>query len=151
MLPTNDYLNMAIYSGTMGVQLSFAVSGFFNFYIVYPLMVKAKGKIPFILFALKRYLRIFPVLSSTILLIIISQVVVTSPTMKEASDLFSTACYTNWWKTLLMINNVWVGEGSVENVSLENNVSIKNGHDAHRLFFLVLSCRWITFYVDQFA
>ena len=102
----------------MGVQLSFAVSGFFNCYMVYPMMIKAKGKIPFFLFALKRYLRTIPPLAATILLIIISQVVVTAPTMKEVSDLFSASCYNNWWKTLLMINNMPT-EPTVDTVSVE--------------------------------
>lgn len=122
----NEYWYMTIYCGTMGTQLSFTVSGFFNCYIVYPMMVKVKGRVPFILFALKRWLRIIPALGATILLIFISQIVSTAPTMKEASDLFSDACYKNWWSTIFMVNNIVTG-GSQDNVS--RNVSIGNRSD----------------------
>lgn len=42
---------------TMGAQAWFAMSGFFCCYIVLPMFQKADGKIPFHLYALKRYLR----------------------------------------------------------------------------------------------
>lgn len=68
-----------------------------------------------------------PVLVSTILLIIISQVVVTSPTMKEASDLFSSACYKRWWSTLFMVNNIF-SNGSKDNVSVHSISSSQINH-----------------------
>ena len=42
---------------TMGAQAWFCISGFFCCYIAFPIFQKAKGNIPFHLFALKRYIR----------------------------------------------------------------------------------------------
>lgn len=69
------------------------------------MLEKAKGNIPFHLFALKRWLRTAPVIGVLIGITFISPLLTTHPVAREALDIATSSCYNNWWQTLFLINN----------------------------------------------
>ena len=84
-----------------------SISGTIVVYIVYPLLVKTKGKLDFIQFIGLRWLRFTPSLVGIMMIYFLWPLIGSGPIFKEKSRALLKPCYQYWWKNFFYINN-WV-------------------------------------------
>ncbi|KAI1293724.1 hypothetical protein HDE_06628 [Halotydeus destructor] len=96
-----EWAKKAIYT----TQLIFLISGMFSCYFIYPIIAKNNGKMSFISYAFKRWLRTAPTTAGMILLMFASACLMRGPLAGDLLHKYVETCKTDWWRTMLYINN----------------------------------------------
>ena len=89
------------------VQIPFAVSGFLTYVTMYPYVRSREGKVGFLDYAFKRWLRSTPTMIGVILFGWAWAAMGRGPVHREAQAMTIEKCKTYWWTNLLYINNWW--------------------------------------------
>ena len=97
----SQFFQKAIYF----TQVILVISGFFTSYYMLPVLDKTRGKLDFIPFVFKRWLRTVPTLIGGMLCMFALSGIIYGPLADEINEKFLNTCRKTWWLTVLNINN----------------------------------------------
>jgi hypothetical protein len=97
----SQFFQKAIYF----TQVILVISGFFTSYYMLPVLDKTGGKLEFIPYVVKRWLRTAPTLLGGMLCMFALSSIIYGPIADEINEKYLNTCRQTWWLTILNINN----------------------------------------------